>query len=140
MNSRKLEIKTSGATAVSVLLMPVESSDGNFISRKLYVANVGDSRAVLISSKRVTYDHDLENIESLPPIDSPSGYIATRLTYDHRAEDAAEQQRIKDAGGFITRNRVLGILAVSRSFGDHGMKDFVTGYTFVYHHIIIFLT
>jgi serine/threonine protein phosphatase PrpC len=26
----------------------------------------------------------------------------------------------------VFKNRVLGILAVTRSFGDHGMKDFVT--------------
>lgn len=42
-----------------------------------------------------------------------------------------EQQRIKDAGGFIARSRVLGILAVTRSFGDHGMKDFVTAVPYV---------
>jgi len=51
--------------------------------------------------------------------------MALRMSYDHRAEDEAEQKRIKDAGGFIARGRVLGILAVSRSFGDHGMKDFI---------------
>lgn len=37
----------------------------------------------------------------------PSGYIGKRLSYDHTAEDVGEQQRIKDAGGFITRGRYL---------------------------------
>ncbi len=54
------------------------------------------------------------------------GYYGRRLTFDHRADDASEQLRVQRAGGFITRGRILGILAVSRSFGDHGMKDFVT--------------
>ena len=134
MNSRKMNITTSGATAVSVLLISGQGHlDSNSIligpqSKKLFVANVGDSRAVLVSSKRIDnsaqyLDDNSEQSSTIPP----SGYFATRLTYDHRAEDIAEQNRIKEAGGFITRNRVLGILAVSRSFGDHGMKDFVTG-------------
>lgn len=83
--------------------------------RDLLVANVGDSRAVLASK-----DRHADCIE-----DSESGFYGRRLTVDHRAEDKDEQARITQAGGFIARNRVLGILAVSRSFGDHGMKDFV---------------
>lgn len=123
MESRKLNITTSGATAVSVLLY--ENRDSGAKIRKLSVANVGDSRAVLVSS--------LQPDCPTAPVDSQHGYVATRLSYDHSAEDPAEQQRIKDAGGFITRNRVLGILAVSRSFGDHGMKEFVVGESGQWH-------
>ena len=54
------------------------------------------------------------------------GGKAVRLTYDHKAEDASERERVMAAGGFVLRNRVLGILAVSRSFGNQGMKEFVT--------------
>jgi len=142
MNSRKMNITTSGATAVSVLLINEHGNlDSSSVlvgppSRKLFVANVGDSRAVLVSSKRIdhspqSFEHSSDQSSTIPP----SGYFATRLTYDHRAEDIAEQNRIKEAGGFITRNRVLGILAVSRSFGDHGMKDFVTGALFCYNSL-----
>ena len=112
MQSRRLNITTSGATAVCALLRTGKEGD-KVTSKMLYVANVGDSRAVLLTK-----------IDQ--PADGGSGYLARRLSFDHRAEDPGEQQRIKDAGGFITRGRVLGILAVSRSFGDHGMKDFVT--------------
>jgi len=124
MHSRRLNITTSGATAVVALLRTcfadasfsaLEGEPKVVASKMLYVANVGDSRAVLAASDP----------------SSSSGYRALRLSYDHRAEDEGEQKRIKDAGGFITRGRVLGILAVSRSFGDHGMKDFVTADPYV---------
>ena len=128
MQSKKLKIDTSGATAVSVLLATEPSSiNSENQKRKLYVGNVGDSRAVLVSSKPPpghTHQDEHEHVNEEVP---SSGFYGTRLTFDHRAEDPAEQQRIKVAGGFVTRNRVLGILAVSRSFGDHGMKDFVIG-------------
>jgi serine/threonine protein phosphatase PrpC len=131
MQSKSLNITTSGATAVVALLhtTAVEptatecDSDGSAKEsrRILYVANAGDSRAVLVSS------HYPSTVKPVNREEIESGYVGTRLSFDHKPEEASEQKRIKDAGGFITRNRVLGILAVSRSFGDHGMKDFVTG-------------
>lgn len=120
MESRKLNITTSGATAVVSLLI-VKEVDG-IKKKQIIVANVGDSRAVLASSiQPVDFDQDPDPMVPLPK------HFAYRLSHDHRAEDSDEQKRISDAGGFVARNRVLGILAVSRSFGDHGMKDFVTG-------------
>jgi serine/threonine protein phosphatase PrpC len=126
MQSKKQNITTSGATAVAVLL---ESDKAEPTKRTLHVGNVGDSRAVLVSTMYPTQGETQDPTGEVPS----HGFMATRLTFDHRAEDPAEQERIKTAGGFVTRNRVLGILAVSRSFGDHGMKDFVIG-----KHIYLF--
>jgi serine/threonine protein phosphatase PrpC len=144
MNTKVLDITTSGATAVVTLLS--RDSAGN---RRIISANVGDSRAVLAFRPKST-ESKSPNIHSLPTSDNNNanvniedndedkkslsaelGYTVSRLTYDHRAEDKEEQKRITEAGGFIVRNRVLGILAVSRSFGDHGMKDFVTAEPYV---------
>jgi len=91
------QVQFSGTTAVSALLR-VEGSD-----RFLYSANAGDARAVLVRS----------------------GGKALRLTYDHKGSDESETKRIVDAGGFVALNRVNGVLAVTRSLGDHLMKDYV---------------
>ena len=82
----------------------VDSNEGGCTEQTtLYVANCGDSRAVLCHDGR--------------PL---------RLTYDHKGEDVYEQKRIATAQGFTHGGRTLGILAVSRSFGDHAFKEFVT--------------
>jgi protein phosphatase PTC1 len=65
----------------------------------LYVANLGDTRAVL----------------------SKNG-IAERLSYDHRATDPAEVERVKSGGGIVVDGRVGGSLAITRAFGDHSLK------------------
>ena len=65
----------------------------------LYVANVGDTRAVLSKSN-----------------------VAERLSVDDNCKNAHEVARIKAEGGIILDNRVGGVLAVTRAFGDHALK------------------
>ena len=64
----------------------------------LYVANIGDTRAVL----------------------SKSG-TAERLSVDDKCDNAEENTRVKSGGGIILENRLGGVLAVTRSFGDHSL-------------------
>jgi len=92
------QIQFSGTTCISVLLR----KQGD--EKILYAANAGDARAVL-----------------------NRGGQALRLSYDHKGSDEGETKRIVDAGGFVVLNRVNGILAVTRSLGDHAMKDYVIG-------------
>ncbi|CAK0785192.1 hypothetical protein CVIRNUC_008398 [Coccomyxa viridis] len=74
-------------------------------SRQLYVANCGDSRAVLCR-----------------------GGVAIPLTDDHKAAREDETARVEAAGGqilFWNGVRVMGVLAVSRAIGDHCLRPFV---------------
>jgi len=80
----------------------------------LYVANSGDTRAVL----------------------SKNGQ-AERLSKDHKATDPQEVDRIKGVGGSIIDNRVAGGLAITRALGDHAYKSFgVTGSPYVVRHVL----
>ncbi|CAH0473533.1 unnamed protein product [Peronospora belbahrii] len=67
----------------------------------LYVANVGDCRAVLCTADAVAVD----------------------LTTDHKASVPAEQARIEASGGFVHNGRLDGILQISRGFGDLAHKQ-----------------
>lgn len=84
----------AGCTACSALITPTE----------IYIANAGDSRAVLAVKKS-------DKLSSL------------ELSVDHKPELAEERQRIEKAGGFVEDNRVKGILNLSRSLGDLEYKS-----------------
>ncbi|XP_011094023.2 probable protein phosphatase 2C 44 [Sesamum indicum] len=88
-----MQLGPGGSTAVTAIVI-----DG----KDLWVANVGDSRAVICS-----------------------GEIAEQLTVDH--EPHSERRRIEKQGGFVTTlpgdvPRVNGQLAVARAFGDENLK------------------
>jgi serine/threonine protein phosphatase PrpC len=90
-------------------LLVEQRNDENPNIVEIVTANVGDSRIVL-----------------------GDGNVAKRLTYDHRVDDPYEVARIHQAGGFLFRNRVVGVLAVTRSIGDHILKEFVIGHPYVH--------
>ena len=102
IKSRQAKLMQSGCTAVTCYLET--RSDG----RVLHSANIGDSRAVLCRSGKTE-----------------------RLSRDHKASDKDEKSRIESLGGFVLRDRVLGMLAVSRAFGDHNLKQFVSARPFI---------
>lgn len=75
--------------------------------QKLYVANVGDCRAVMNNKE-----------------------IALPITVDHKPGSLKEHSRIISQGGYVTHfphdvPRVNGMLAVSRSLGDNYLHPFV---------------
>ena len=80
----------SGTTAVCAFISPT----------KIYLANCGDSRAVL----------------------SRGGKVAA-ATLDHKPVSPPEKERIVKAGGSVMIQRVNGSLAVSRALGDFEYKN-----------------
>uniref|UniRef100_A0A1D1YHK4 protein-serine/threonine phosphatase n=1 Tax=Anthurium amnicola TaxID=1678845 RepID=A0A1D1YHK4_9ARAE len=92
--SHSSELGRGGSTAVTAILIN---------GQKLWIANVGDSRAVLAKGGRVM-----------------------QMTIDH--EPNTERGSIENRGGFVSNvpgdvPRVNGQLAVSRAFGDKSLKS-----------------
>ena len=130
---------------------------GNGRKITIHSANAGDARAVLScqptyasnsSSSPIEYPYkpqqpqhhqqqDENNRKNKRPRRNASSSSSTlnpqayRITYDHKSDNTDEIKRIEDAGGFLLKNRVLGIMAVARSLGDQGMKEYVIGRPFV---------
>lgn len=80
----------SGSTAVCAFVSP----------RQVYIANCGDSRAVLSRDGTPVFS-----------------------TRDHKPALPAERERIQRAGGSVMIQRVNGSLAVSRALGDYEYKN-----------------
>lgn len=85
--------ETAGANGGSTLITAA------VCGRMLYVACLGDARAVL-------YD----------------GQTTIAMSEDHKPGNAEESRRIAKCGGFVQFGRVCGILAVSRALGDFEFK------------------
>ncbi|KAL9240524.1 hypothetical protein vseg_014732 [Gypsophila vaccaria] len=94
--AEEVEEMTVGSTAVAVVV-------GEDV---VVVANCGDSRAVLCRDG-----------------------LAVPLSTDHKPDRPDELARIEAAGGRVINwngHRVLGVLATSRSIGDHYLKPYVS--------------
>ncbi|CAL9095212.1 phosphatase 2C [Musa troglodytarum] len=95
--SQSRDLGRGGSTAVTAVLVN---------GTKLWIANVGDSRAVLAKSGEII-----------------------QMSTDH--EPDSERERIETRGGFVSNMpgdvaRVNGQLAVSRAFGDKNLKTLLS--------------
>ncbi|KAL0486387.1 protein phosphatase [Acrasis kona] len=86
------QVDESGTTLCSVLLFENKNLD-------IVCVNAGDSRCVLFD-----------------------GESTVQLSDDHKPYNAAETNRIINAGGFLEDNRINGDLSVSRGLGDFRFK------------------
>lgn len=90
----------SGTTAIFAVV------EGVGLCQTLHVANVGDSKCVL----------------------SRGGGRAEELTREqHRPTRPDERARVEAAGAIVHHDRINGVLAVTRSFGDVGHKTGTQG-------------
>jgi len=104
---KRLHPWDDGTTAVAALVRGLD----------VWVANAGDSRAVLVRS------------------DGP----CEPLSHDHKPNRPDEWERIVQQGGTVTHHgvwRVQGVLAVSRAIGDRLLKPLVPGTPEVIAHRI----
>lgn len=108
-HAQSIGITTSGATVALLLIRR------NHVQKtvELVAANVGDARIVL----------------------HHQGHIA-RITTDHTSACPMERARIEKSGGVILRQRVMGVLAVTRSMGDAPLKPYVIATPSIQHHIM----
>jgi protein phosphatase 1L len=93
----KIKALTDGTTAI------VAVTHG----KKIYVANAGDSRCIMIQK----------------------GGRCRHMSVDHKPNREDEEKRIRQLGGKVVhwgRWRVQGVLAVSRAIGDVALQPYVT--------------
>lgn len=125
----EMNYMTSGCTCVAVYVRDT----------KLYVANVGDSRAVMAYKPPINNaagDSSSSSSSSTGSTESPS-LVAKNLSRDHKPDDPIEMERIVRMGGFVCPPQEEGLsarvyldpdftmigLAMGRSIGDHAVKS-----------------
>eukprot|EP01088_Endostelium_zonatum_P012263 TRINITY_DN2644_c0_g1_i2.p1 TRINITY_DN2644_c0_g1~~TRINITY_DN2644_c0_g1_i2.p1 ORF type:complete len:1250 (-),score=386.92 TRINITY_DN2644_c0_g1_i2:202-3924(-) len=97
---------------------------------RLFIANAGDSRAILLTKDPSQKPHDGQKLND-------GYYKITALSQDHKPEEEKERNRIIDRGGFVTDSkRVNGMLALSRSLGDCELQPWVTWMPDIKEHIL----
>ena len=92
---KELNIPDSGSTGTVVYI------ENNYGKKRLFCANVGNNRCLLINRKGVL-----------------------KLTNDHNINDPEEHKRIIRKGGILNMNQLFGKYTSSRSFGHWSIKKY----------------
>ncbi|KAG1330332.1 putative protein phosphatase 2C 52 [Cocos nucifera] len=121
LNAERNSFRDDGSTASAAVL----------VGNHLYVANVGDSRAVISKAGKVLQAYGYTVFVSLPLPRMVISFLfltAIPLSDDHKPNRSDERKRIENAGGIVMWAgtwRVGGILAMSRAFGNRLLKQYI---------------
>ena len=97
---KAVDAQQQGCTMCLLLIQPLPGADLRQLTYRLTVANLGDSRLLLLDAQgRLVFQ-----------------------TLDHKPEHPLERARIERAGGFVAQARVDHVLALSRALGDGQFK------------------
>lgn len=88
----------------------------------MYVANIGDSNVVLWLS--ISFKKCISFLILFFKKTNSQGK-GKLLTMEHKATNESEKARVESVGGWVVQNKVMGILSVTRSFGDSSFKKFL---------------
>jgi serine/threonine protein phosphatase PrpC len=89
-----------GSTVITSIVQTACSESSSRCTNHVTVGNLGDSRAIIASRQ---------------------GKVML-ATDDHKPNNPEEKRRIQKHGGFVSMNRVMGNLALSRAIGDEPYK------------------
>ncbi|RIA79934.1 phosphatase 2C-like domain-containing protein [Glomus cerebriforme] len=111
-------MKTDDDWKIEIGIEP--SSDEYDVKKSIYSAKSSGSTAVIavVTPDKIVY---VGNTGDSRAVMSVAG-LAVPLSEDHKPYNENESQRIKQAGGYIIENRVMG-LNLSRAFGDFQCKE-----------------
>jgi serine/threonine protein phosphatase PrpC len=138
----KVRFVSVGATLIASSSLPISLTPPYFRPfawQKLHdrveivAANAGDARIVLCTNNHSPAQHGSPPAAAAPPSSWWGPPVAIRLTTDHNCTNASECDRIETSGGFVFRNRVVGVLAITRSLGDQVLKPYVLAHPFICH-------
>lgn len=110
------DAKTCGSTAVACISFL--EREGQQTHAHIYTANLGDSCAYYLIRDKNTF-----RVKK-----------SARMNVIHEPKNAEERRRVVNQGGYFTENdRLQGIINITRAFGDHSLKPYMSNQPDINH-------
>lgn len=102
--------------------------------KKLYLAHVGDTRAVLCTRSSNPPKQATSLASELEASYKEAGVV--QITKDHTLQDVQERQAVVGRGATIANERVNGTLQITRALGDSNLSNYISCIPDIFEHTL----